>query len=142
MELALPRWEELAGRLHGSLNRANMSVVGSLRGMTIAVLTDWTDTGSARYTRVELAFAMPVSGRYAISVGAPGGSPDLTSYPDEARELVTMLIEGAEGFSVTTDRLILLLPAPLLEPVPFVTERLEWMVQLYQALGHGGGPYR
>jgi len=142
MERAVPAWEELATRIHGSLEKASMSVVGSLHGMSVSVATVWADSGAVRHTRAELLLAMPLARKYVVSVAAPGELPALAGYPDEARELVTMIVDGAEAFSVTPDRLVLLLPGPLLEPVPFVSDRLEWMVQLCLALGRSGGPYR
>lgn len=141
MERALPEWEALAQRMHGTLIRANMSVEGTFHGLSAHVATDWSANGAPRYTRVELQPARPLAKKYTLSL-TPGEQQQPEDCPEEARELLRLIIDGAEAFNLGPERLILMLPAPLIEPVPFVTDRLEWMVQLSLALGHSGGPYR
>jgi hypothetical protein len=147
MEQAVPSWEQLARRVHGTLNRANMSVEGTIQAMRVAVATVWSERGEVRHTRLEVFPTLPIAGRFAASLGAATGGepltiPPLPDYPAESRELVAIIVDGAEAFSMTADRAVLLLPAPLLEPAPLVATRLEWMVQLCLSLGKGGGPYR
>ncbi len=149
MRAAVDRWQQLASRLGGTLQLANIAVLdGQVGGMAARVATEWSGT-LAEATLLAVSPEVPVHREYQLSLtlgDGPGqadrvkaASARLPAGP--ARELLLRLADGAAWLALAADEVSLRLPTALEDPLPAVG-RLGEMVQLCMQLRGGSGPFR
>ncbi|MCG8420623.1 MAG: hypothetical protein MJE77_22110 [Proteobacteria bacterium] len=133
-------WGELAKKLDGTLEKANISITGSIGGMAVSVRTEWTPEGDPLHTLVELRPPMIIAdshrGRVAVEQGQSVAEALGGAAPVSGRAL-----EGAWSVDIAAEHIRVTLPAPIRDAavlLPQLRAMSEWARQLSSV----SGPYR
>ncbi len=139
----LVHWRALAAELGGQLHTAMMRIDGELGGCRWVIRTDWTTDGKPLRTCIEVtaSAAIPPAEQLEARGLALAALLEQAEFSATARPLIARVCAGAEGLFIDRDRLIVELPAPLLDPRP-LAGRLRTLSELGRALSSRDGPYR